>query len=117
MHGPDRDPTGNAFALEGDALTGMYADWPDVETRPRANRDDLQLARIARTYVQTIGDPTQVEQICALRLEGPYSPDSVPRLISRARKRGLLTSTTRGRAGGMLTPKAQALLRQAEETK
>jgi hypothetical protein len=68
---------------------------------------DRKLAPIAKRYTETIGDRDQVR---ILATEFDYSPDHIPNLIRQARKRGLLSPTTRGRAGGELTGKARAIL-------
>ena len=41
-----------------------------------------------------------------------YSPQHTKRLIKKARDRELLTEAPRGKAGGVLTDKARALLEQ-----
>jgi hypothetical protein len=43
------------------------------------------------------------------------STSHVRQLLAIARERGLLTATTRGRAGGSLTPKAREILEREEE--
>jgi hypothetical protein len=72
---------------------------------------DIWLAKIADRYVETLGDHQQRE---SLRQEFAVSWEYVPELIAEARQRGLLTPTTRGKSGGILTPLAIELLgRQA----
>lgn len=68
---------------------------------------DRKLAPIAKRHTETIGDR---DQVAILAAETGYSPDHIPNLIRPARRRGLLTPTTRGRAGGELTAKARAVL-------
>jgi hypothetical protein len=71
-----------------------------------SDRDHF-LAKVALLYVQTIGDKNQRRTI-----HETFDTDIgyVPELIRDARRRDLLTPTTRGRAGGNLTAKAIQLL-------
>jgi hypothetical protein len=89
-------------------------DWPDPAERLRANRDDVKLARLAQRYVETLGQPKQAAQLAVWSREDPergrYKASSIPKLIKRARERRLLTPTSKGQAGGQLTPRARALL-------
>ena len=86
--------------------SGLAAPRPE---RVRANRDDVKLAELARAYVETLGQPFQMRRL-AEDFGFNYSLATIPKLIARARQRGLLTPTTKGRSGGRLTPKAIALL-------
>jgi hypothetical protein len=80
----------------------------DAADDKRSNRgDDLKLAKLARGYVETLGEPHQ-SQVLAERFG--YRPNSIAKLIRRARERHLLTGTTKGSPGGVLTPKSLALL-------
>jgi len=83
-------------------------DWPDPAEKPRANRDDTRLAEIAAAYVEA-------PRLDDLADRFGYAPASMTKLISRARQRGLLTRTTRGRSGGSLTPRARELLRNRKD--
>lgn len=93
--------------------------WPTVDEKPRINRDDLRLALLAEQYVKTLASPQQMAALAAWSREDPtrgnFSDSSVTKMVSRARQRGLLTRTTRGRRGGQLTPKALALLGRTRE--
>jgi hypothetical protein len=89
-------------------------EWPSVDDSPRKNRDDAKLARLAQRYVETLGEPQQMERLGEWSREDPsrglYTDASVSQMIRRARQRNLLTKTTKGRAGGELTPKALSLI-------
>jgi hypothetical protein len=87
------------------------AQWRETPAaRARADRDDVKLAELAREYVKRIGERAPA-RILARDLD--YAEKSISKLIRRARVRGLLTSTTKGRAGGQLTPRALVLLGEA----
>ncbi len=73
------------------------------------------LAEVAQSYAETVGQPGQRE---AMAEHLGYDQDSIPRLVKEARQTGVLTPTTRGRAGGSLTLKgaeALGLVRNAWE--
>jgi hypothetical protein len=109
-----REKWGDAV-LEPEGLLGRHglAKLAEEASRP-AERDDAYFARIAARYVELVerGNtrPTPVLAAELGRLES-----YIAMAIRDARKRGLLTPTTRGRAGGKLTPKAQRLLARARE--
>jgi hypothetical protein len=85
------------------------------EASAPAARDDRYFARIAARYAELVAEgnkrPTPV---LAGELGRPES--YVTFAVRDARKRGLLTPTTKGRAGGRLTPKARRLLAQHSRT-
>lgn len=83
----------------------------------RRGHSNLFYARIAARYVALL-ERGEAKPVHALQREleeeenNPLSQATVRDLIRRARARGLLTTTTRGRPGGQLTQKAVALLQQ-----
>jgi hypothetical protein len=85
-------------------VEGWFRDFDDVGRDPKR---DAWLAQIAKRYVETIGDPMW-RSILEQEFNKEY--DYIPELIKEARKRGLLTATTRGKAGGELTRRALDLL-------
>ncbi len=99
-------------AVRATAFPGSR-DWHD---RPPDAGDDreLRLARLAKRYVETLGQPQQARLLAewsrAEPERGHYSESSIPQLIREARKRGLLTATRQGRPGGWLTPSAFRVL-------
>lgn len=89
------------------------------EVRRRTGRrghDDLFYARFASGYIDQLArrssTPTR-----DLAESLHYSQSYVRDVISRARKRGLLTQSPRGRPGGQLTEKALQVLEQAGDVK
>jgi hypothetical protein len=72
----------------------------------RGGRDDLWYAQLAAAYV-AIGSKTRVRDL-APRLH--ISESQLRNLLYETRRRGLLTSAPRGKAGGSLTEKAKELL-------
>ncbi len=80
----------------------------------RSSVSDLDLARFAQEYRRLL-DAGQGDDVSA-RLASAYhlSLDGVSYRIRRARRLGILTSTTRGRPGGHLTTKSVALLEANE---
>jgi transposase len=100
---------GDARHIDRD-LEQWYDDF-DEGSRPRTGAKterDVRLARLAKRYVETLGDPMQTEIIAS---EFSYSDSSVAAMVREARTRHLLTPTPqKGRPGGRLTPKALAWL-------
>lgn len=91
----------------------------DPSASGKRGYSDLFYARVAAQYVVLL-DSGASKPIRMLRKEladqGRHlSEASVRDLVRRARDRGLLTKTHRGRAGGQLTQKAIALLRQTDK--
>src|SRR5439155_13499632 len=85
-----------------------------VRRRGRPPLSDLLLAQTARAYVEAVGRRSArpvVEAAVHLGLGREGAPHVRDR-ISRARRRRLLTEAEPGRAGGVLTGKALALLRR-----
>lgn len=88
-------------------------------TRGRARTDDVFLARLAARYVALVnGGSTRpnVDMAETSTAEGaPYDRRYFRDQIHEARRRGLLSAGSDGKAGGVLTPKARRLLRQDTE--
>ena len=86
---------------------------PD-EGRPRrarkAGRPDRFYAQLAATYTRVVsrGGRHPIKDIAKRRR---VEPSTVREWIREARARGLLTTGTRGRASGQLTPFAQRVLK------
>lgn len=76
----------------------------------RAGRDDLFYAVVASAYVSMAASGTPVKGLAAL---SGLADTQVRDLVSEARRRELLSRMGRGKAGGVLTPKAQRLLHGA----
>ncbi len=79
------------------------------EDQGRDPNRDRWLAEIAQTYVQTIGNPRQLHEI---HDRHSVAVAYVPDIIREARDRGILSRTTRGKAGGELLPHAAFLCLQ-----
>jgi hypothetical protein len=82
---------------------------PTGPTRGRPGHPPLHYARLARTYATAVArqSPRPTEVVAARhRLTVAHARD----LIHKARVRGFLTTTSKGRLAGALTPKAKALL-------
>jgi hypothetical protein len=104
--------------IEADSSTGVLPNppmppegWVTVFRRTprpgRNGRDDLWYAQLAAAYVANLGSKTPVRDL-AQRLH--ISESQLRNLLYETRRRALLTSAPRGRAGGALTPKAKELL-------
>jgi hypothetical protein len=92
---------------------------PSVLRTGRPSRwTDHELARLAKRYVElpdraSKTDPRSTYEI--LGEEYNLEMDSIPGLIRRARKAGVLTPTRRGAKGGALTEYAQKLLEESND--
>lgn len=75
-------------------------------------RESLHYAELAAAYVRHLAEGSA--PIEALALELHLSKSTVRNQVSEARRRGLLTPTQRGRAGGKLTKLATDLLNEGE---
>ena len=77
-------------------------------------RSDLLCAEAARIYVQACNSgaraPVQAVQEALAESGRHYSFDGVREILRDAERRGLRTGTTRGRAGGQLTLRAEEIL-------
>ncbi len=74
----------------------------------RARTEDEYLALVAELYVKAMAtDRRRVGELVGIQIK--RAPRDVAGLVSEARKRGLLTATTQGRAGGRLTSKGRRL--------
>ena len=82
--------------------------------RGSKGRTDRELAELAAVYVTKRGERAQV---AATAEEVGLPTTAVRDALHKAREKGVLTPTQQGRAGGELTPRAEALLRQASKEK
>ena len=88
----------------------------DVGGRPRRGRshDPRFLAEVSRLYTTVLKTGTRDlygTLAAELTRRGyPYKPDGARELVRKAHQQGLLTATTQGRVGRMLTPAAISLL-------
>ncbi len=95
----------------------LPAGWASSVTRRaparpgRAGRDDLYYAVWAQRYVNNLGNRSP---IASLAKHYRMKPAGVSHLVHEARFRDLLTKSAPGRAGGVLTDKARALLVKAQ---
>jgi hypothetical protein len=85
-----------------------------VAPRPRprrsTGRDDLPYARLARDYVTANrGSRSPVKDLAEARGERPAR---IRDMVHEARERGLLSPANSGVRGGVLLPRAEALLRR-----
>jgi len=87
-------------------LPAALAGGIDMRRRGRRGRPDAELAAVAAAYVRCQGDrrPT-----VALAAETGLDPSQLRGLLAQARRRGLLTATAPGLAGGSLTAKGRRL--------
>lgn len=106
-----RDPLADAVALHGYRAADLQAQ--PGPGRPR--RPDRFCAEIAAEYTKALdtGSTKPIEDTAELM---HYSPAYVRDVISKARRRGLLTRTGRGRAGGQLTAKGRRTLEGDERS-
>jgi hypothetical protein len=85
-----------------------------LRERPgRRGRTDLEYARLAAEYAELIFDGDTMP-VVTLAEELHVAESTVRNQLSEARRRGLLTATKPGRAGGRLTAKAQRLLKEPD---
>jgi hypothetical protein len=76
--------------------------------RGRKGRSDLDLARIAQSYVQAAEEVEKpIDALCG---QLHLSAATVRGILWQARKRGLLTPAPAGQSGGQLTGRAKGLL-------
>lgn len=97
-----------------DKLAGWGLDKLATEASRRpgpAGRSDRFYAEVANAYVQIAAQPHPVETLAG-SMGRPTS--HVRQLLNTARERGLLSAAPRGRAGGELTEKALAVLRDED---
>ncbi len=78
-----------------------------VGERPH-RRDDRKVAAVAATYARLVeaGVDSPVKSTAA---EHDYTVKGAQKVLAAARERDILTPTTRGKAGGELTPKGREL--------
>jgi len=82
--------------------------------RPPAH-DDSWYADLAQDYTRIIESGNARSPVKQLAKERGYTPNSMSRLINRARDRGMLKGSHPGKAGGQLTDLAVHLLKEAED--
>lgn len=84
---------------------------PERGRRGPKGEPDEYYARLAAAYVKTCkkGSPSPVANMAKAR---GVSAATLRQALLRARKRGLLTRQTAGKAGGELTPRAKSLLKK-----
>jgi hypothetical protein len=95
-----------------DRYVGMRPDLA-VSTRVgRRGRDDRHYAKWAAAYVKALTrSPNPIHE---LSHRHQLSPSALRNLMHACRRRGLLTPSPPGRAGGELTPKARRLLEESQ---
>ena len=121
--GTFKDVLRAVLARDGEALAELkdfFPDLPQVITRPvtrgRKGRSDTELATIASVYATAYLE--KVPPVPAIAKRFRLSLSQARDAVFRARQRGFLTPAEKqGRAGGMLTPQAQALLSQQKNKK
>ena len=103
------DPLADAVALHGYRELALEGD-----RRPgRRGRTDRFYAEIAAAYVQVM-DAESLHPVKDVAERMNYSRARIRDLLGEARRRGLLTGTSRGRAAGRLTDKARRALESGE---
>lgn len=93
----------------------LFGDGPDLSVTTRVGRrgrDELYYARWAAEYVDALArSPRPVEDLAARH---NLSASQIRNLMHACRRRGMLTASPPGRAGGDLTPRAIALLEDTD---
>lgn len=94
------------------AQAAQAMDGPGSGGPVRSSRRDLELALIAREYVDLLRDGNKTPvKVLSGRWDLP--PGRVRQILRQARDRGMLTETRAGKAVGELTEKAQQILGRA----
>lgn len=93
------------------ALDVDPADFQRNKARGRKGRTDLDYARLAQRYVELLDSEAPVIQTLSDELK--LSNGTVRGLVWEARRRGVLSPSPPGRAGGQLTDKGRRLLHGA----
>jgi hypothetical protein len=96
----------------------IFGDAPDLSVTTRVGRrgrDDLYYARWAAAYVGALARSGRPVEDLAARHN--LSASQIRNLMYACRRRGMLTASPRGRAGGELTPRAVALLKEDTDGK
>ncbi len=100
-----------------DALFGKLIN-PDMPPkrgrRGPKGRTDAELAKLAADYLKACESGSRSPVADVARVRG-MTDMALRTVLYRARKRGLLTKQTTGRAGGQLTPRARVLLRHGSK--
>jgi hypothetical protein len=88
----------------------------NAERPGRSGRSELAYAQVAVAYLDKLHrDPPSAAPVQELANDLCLSPSHVRNLLYNARKRGLLTASEAGKAGGDLTDRARALLENSDE--
>ncbi len=107
---------GGVAAIEGSALSaadlkrleGLASSVGDARRGAlKSGMDDAFYARIAQVYVAAAKSKSPVKAVAD---QVHYPRNTVANMLSEARRRGLLTPTSPGRSGGVLTAKAKQIL-------
>lgn len=96
----------------------IFGDAPDLSVTTRVGRrgrDDLYYARWAVAYVEALARSARPIEDLAARHN--LSASQIRNLTHACRRRGMLTASPPGRAGGELTPRAIALLKEDTDGK
>jgi hypothetical protein len=96
----------------------IFGDAPDLSVTTRVGRrgrDDLYYARWAVAYVEALARSARPIEDLAARHN--LSASQIRNLMHACRRRGMLTASPPGRAGGELTPRAIALLKEDTDGK
>ena len=118
--GTFKDVLRKVLARDGEALKSLAIDFPNLPqaipqpvTRGRKGRPDMELATIAAVYATAY--LANFPPIPAIAKRFRLSLSQARDAVFRARKRGFLSPAEKqGRAEGMLTPQARALLNQSK---
>jgi len=113
---PQRAPTLPPEPADVVAVAPVVVDARSVRTARRPARPDEAFLRYAAAYADASqrGDPAPMAAVRAVVPSVTKDPAGyAKRMIAEARRRDLLTSHGRGRAGGELTPKALELLQRS----
>jgi hypothetical protein len=96
----------------------IFGDAPDLSVTTRVGRrgrDDLYYARWAMAYVEALARSARPIEDLAARYN--LSASQIRNLMHACRRRDMLTASPPGRAGGELTPRAIALLKEDTDGK
>ena len=86
-----------------------------IKEQPRKRKDDAFYAELAADYVRQLAEGKTSRPVRELADRYDTPGETVHRWVSEARRRGLLSQTTPGKAGGYLTAKAEQLLLEMKE--
>lgn len=86
-----------------------------IKEQPRKRKDDVFYAELAADYVRQLADGKTSRPVRELADRYATPEGTVYRWVNEARRRGLLSRTTPGKAGGHLTSKGEQLLLEMKE--